>query len=84
MKYNGAAACVFCLAQRLWAAESTTVYQDQLDSVGQSCSGEISKASTRNIISVLYVVVKSQKLLSLLSSYLLVLMQTKCLIVVPR
>ena len=42
-----AAACVFCLAQPVWAAtESTTVYQDQLDSVGQSYAGEISKAST--------------------------------------
>ncbi|MDU2564950.1 MAG: LptA/OstA family protein, partial [Anaerococcus hydrogenalis] len=42
-----AAACVFCLAQPVWAAtESTTVYQDQLDSVDQSYLGEISKAST--------------------------------------
>ena len=42
-----AAACVFCLAQPVWAAtESTTVYQDQLDSVGESYAGEISKAST--------------------------------------
>ena len=41
------AACVFCLAQPVWAAtESTTVYQDQLDSVDQSYLGEISKAST--------------------------------------
>ena len=42
-----AAACVVCLAQPVWAAtESTIVYQDTLDSVGQSYAGEISKAST--------------------------------------
>ena len=75
-----AAACVFCLAQPVWAAtESTTVYQDQLDSVDQSYLGEILKHLHLTIvISVLYVVVKRQSLLNLQNSCRLVLMQIKC------
>ena len=43
-----AAACVVCLAQPVWGRylSQTIVYQDTLDSVGQSYAGEISKAST--------------------------------------
>ena len=81
-----AAACVFCLAQPVWAAtESTTVYQDQLDSVGQSYAGEISKASTPEHSNI-RVVRRGEKanLLSLQRSYRHVLMQTKCLIAVPQ
>ena len=65
-----AAACVFCLAQPVWAAtESTTVYQDQLDSVDLHLT---------IVISVLYVVVKRQSLINLQNSCRLVLMQIKC------
>nr|WP_252893804.1 LptA/OstA family protein [Veillonella denticariosi] len=43
-----AAACLVCLAQPVWAATDSTppVYQDTLDSEGQSYSGELAKAST--------------------------------------
>ena len=77
-----AAACVVCLAQPVWAAtESTIVYQDTLDSVGQSYAGEISKASTPEYSNI-RVVRRGEKrnLLLLLNSCLHVSMLIKCLI----
>ena len=74
-----AAACVFCLAQPVWAAtESTTVYQDQLDSVGQSYAGEISKASTPEHSNI-RVVRRGEKAKSAEPTE-----QLKCLIMVPQ
>ncbi|MFQ8978183.1 MAG: hypothetical protein ACLR5T_04915 [Veillonella sp.] len=76
-----AAACVVCLAQPVWAAtESTIVYQDTLDSVGQSYAGEISKASTPEYSNI-RVVRRGEKanLLLLLNSCLHVSMLTNVL-----
>ncbi|MDU3879526.1 MAG: hypothetical protein E7G82_09440 [Veillonella sp.] len=80
-----AAACVFCLAQPVWAAtESTTVYQDQLDSVDQSYLGEISKASTPENSNI-RVVRRGEKAKSdqPTEQCRLVLMQIKCPILGP-